>query len=1052
MNAEKKGKVKAKQVLIRLLLLLLVAVPLELFAQSVAVTGRVVDAENLPLSGVNVQVEGSSTGTVTNVDGSFKINAEASNTLVFSFIGMITQKIVVGEKTEINVTLAENKEELDEVVVIGYGSKPKGAITGSVVKVSETQFQSKSITNSMDALQGVVAGVTITRSSGNPGGEGHSLSIRGNSSINGNKPMILIDGVLGDMNLLNPNDIADVTILKDASAAIYGARAADGVILITTKKGKKGKPVISYSFNYGIKQPQFLKKMANTQQLAEMYDEGMTNIGQTGLSQEVFDRINEGHAPDPNAGWMKYLENFPAFYTSTNWYKKIYGNSHQQLHSLSLSGGSDNSTYLFSLGYENNNGTFNYGINYSDRYNMRMNYDFRLFDRLKIETRTTFDNSNITEPSQIGGVLYTLSRTWSYLPVNNPQGQFYKYQGYQNPVSLLLEGGETTSKYSKFGTNLKAELDIVEGLKIVGQASFDLSFWRKNAINKKFNAYNWDGSINTVYNDPNSAGYENSQDVYNTYTGYIDYNKTLGVHHFNLMAGGSHEEFDTQWQSIYGRNFTTNQLFTLNLADKTKLEYATGFNGSASDYAMNSFFGRASYDIDKKLFADITVRKDASSKFAPDKRWSALYPSMAVAWTISEHEFMKNIRQINQLKMRISWGQSGNQEISFGNYDYIPLLWTWGSYPLGNPNVGLQGAESAIASADRSWETIETSNIGLDFALFNNRLSGNADAFIKKNDNMLVGISVPATFGGTPPTGNYGKLKTTGWELSLRWSDKMGELKYAIGASISDNVNELIELQSTDSYSEGINWTREGYSLQSIFGYEFDGIIQNQQQLDAYKTLEGVPSNLGIGDVMYKDIDGDGKITAFGDPAKGTNGDMKYLGNLLPRYTYSSDINISFKNFDLSVLLQGVGKRNTIRNGDFGQPYSWVWHQPLEYFYEKSWTPENTDAQYPRLIPGGVGFDGLKDWNWRTSSMRIVDVAYLRLKDITIGYNVPQQVCTRLKAGNIRVYVSGKDLFTISKGSWDGSFDPEEEKYGSWLSEITYPFSRVWSFGLDVKF
>jgi len=1045
---QKKGK--SDSILPKLLFFFMAFIPFQLFGQTMTITGKVVDASNLSLPGVHVQVEGTSTGTMTDREGNYQISAQKATVLVFSFIGMQTQRITIDDQEQINVSMQD--EILEEIIVVGYGTKPKGAITGSIVKVSEAQFQSKSITNAMDALQGVVAGVTITRSSGQPGSEGHALSIRGNSSINGNKPMVLIDGIPGDMNLLNPNDIADVTILKDASAAIYGARAADGVILITTKNGKLGKPTVSYSYNFGIKQPQFLKKMANTSQLAQMYDEGMTNIGQTGLSQEVFDRIDQQHEPDPNGGWMKYLENFPGFYTSNDWYDIVYGNTQQQIHSLNISGGTENTSYLFSVGYENNNGAFDYGTNYSNRYNIRMNYDFRLFNRVKIETRTTFDNSKTVEPSKLGEVLNLLSRRWSYLPIYNPQGEFYKYQGYANPVLLLTQGGESISKYSKFRTNLKAEMEIIEGLKMVGQASVDLSFWHKTSTNPTFNSYDWNGSVNSIDNNPNWAGYENSQDHFNTYIGYLDYNKTINLHHFNLMAGASYEQFDTEYQGVWGTNFSTNQLFTLNLADKTRLEYTDDFNGTASDNAMRSVFGRASYNFEKKLFVDLTFRKDASSKFAPEKRWSDLYPSIAAAWTITEHDFMNSLSFIDNLKLRLSWGQAGNQEINFGNYDYIPLLYTWGNYPLGSPNVGLQGAESAIASSDRSWETIQTSNIGLDLAFLNSRLTGSIDGFIKKNDNMLVGISVPATFGGTPPTGNYGKLKTTGWEVSLKWKDNIGNLQYSVSALLSDNKNELLALESSDSYGEGINWTREGYSLQSIFGYEFDGIIQNQQQLDAYKQLEGVPSNLAIGDAMYKDLDGDGKITAFGDPTLGTNGDMKYLGNLLPRYSYASNIQVIYKNFDLNIFLQGVGKRNTIRNGDFGQPFYWVWHQPMEYFYGKSWTPENTDAQYPRLIPGGVGYDNLRDWNWRTSSMRIINVGYLRLKDVTIGYNLPQNIANKIKASNLRVYVSGKDLFTFSKGSWEGSFDPEEEKYGSWLSENTYPFYRVFSLGLDVKF
>lgn len=1033
------------------LMMLFIASICTVQAQTGNISGNIVDEQNEPVVGATIAVKGTTKGTSSDVDGNFSIEASKGSTLVISLLGYIKQEVTVGDNKNLNIQLREDNKLLDEVVVIGYGTRAKGALTGSISKVGEKTFESKPITNTMDALQGAMPGVTITRTSGQPGNEGFAMQIRGNSSINGNKPLVLIDGVPGDMNVLNPNDIADVTVLKDAAASIYGARAADGVLMITTKKGKSGKIGVNYSFNYGIKTPHYLKKMVNTHQLAEMYDEGMRNMGQPGLSQDVFDKINSGAAPDPNGGWMKYLENFPGFYGYTDWSKEIYGNSIQQMHNLTVSGGGENNAFLVSAGYEKNNGTFNYGENYSERYNLRLNNDFTVLKRLKFEVRTTFDHLNTVEPSMLWGALSGVSRTWSYMPLRTPGGHFYKYQGYQNPAASLEEGGTAKSKYSKFASNFKASIDIVDGLKWVGQASVDLSFWRKSTIYKKFPTYNWDDSQKELINDPNAAGYENSYSLFNTFTSYLDYNKTFGKHGINLMVGGSHERYDTEYQNIWGKNFTNNYLFTLNLSDKSKLEYTKDFGGSASDNAITSYFGRLGYNFNHRVFVDVTMRKDGSSKFASNKRWSTIYPAVSAGWNISEESFLKETKIFDHLKLRASWGRSGNQEINFGNYDYIPLLYLYGNYPLGSPNVGLEGAESGIASSDRSWETIETSNIGVDFSFLKSRLNGSFDYFIKKNNNMLVHVERPAIFGGNAPTSNDGKLETKGWELTLRWADKVGDFRYAISASISDSKNKLIDLKGGDAYNEGIVWTREGYSLNSIFGYQFDGMIQNQQQLDEYKKLEGVPSNIGIGDAMYRDLDGDGKITAFGDPDKGTKGDMQYLGNKFPRYTYSSNIDLSYKGFDLSMMLQGVGERKTIRTGDFAQPYFWVWHQPMEYFYGKNWTEDNPNAKYPRIVPGGIGYDNLRDWNGRISSNRVDNVAYLRLKQITLGYNLPQQLCNKIKMNGIRVYVSGKDLLTFSKGTWGNSFDPEEDR-SDWQSEVVYPFSKVVSFGVDIKF
>ena len=1020
--------------------------------QQKSISGKVNDSFGDFLPGVTVVVKGTNTGVITDSDGNFTLpKVPADAVLIFSFVGMKIQEIPVAGKSSINVTMEEDAVEVEEAIAIGYGTKLKGEVTGSVSKADNKLFETRPLTNTLNALQGTLPGVTITRGSGRPGGENYSLQIRGASSISGNKPLTLIDGVPGDLNLLNPNDISDVTVLKDAAASIYGSRAADGVVLITTKKGKKGKPTVSYSGNYGVKTPQFLKQMTNTMQLAEMYDEGMKNVGLPGVSQEVFDKIRANAEPDPTSGWLKYLENFPGFYQSHNWNDEVYGTGVQQTHNISITGGGDYNTYLFSAGYEKNEGVFKHGENSSDRYNLRMNYDFKLFDRLNIETKTSFESQATVEPSDLGNVLYFVNQVGSYVPLYNPQGQLYKYQGgFRNPVQHLEEAGLNKSNDSRLSTNIKGDMKIFSGLKLVAQVGLNLGFRNGSTTHPSFNQYKWDGTIFDVVNPTNSANYSNSKNMYGIYTTYLDYNKTLfNKHQFNLMAGASHEENDYQGQSITGYNFASNELFTLNLADRTKVEYSN-FTGNASDWALRSYFGRFSYSYDRKYLLDFTARMDGSSKFAPSKRWSALFPSVALAWNLSEENFIKSLNTFDNLKIRASWGQSGNQELSFGNYDYISLISITGKYPLGSPNSGLPGAISNIASESRTWETIETKNAGIDFAFFKSRLTGSFDYYIKSNKNMLVIDQLPATLGGTAPTQNIGKLETKGWDISVGWSDKKGDFRYSVSAMISDSKNKLTELKGNDSYGEGLVYARKGYSLRSYFGYQFDGIIQNDEQLNAYKELGNIPVNIGVGDVMYRDIDGDGKITAFGDPAKGTKGDMKYLGNLLPRYIYTSNINVSYKRFDLSVLLQGVGKRNGIRTGEFSYPFTNVWMQPLEYFYGKSWTVDNPNARYPRIIPGSLGFDEIKDWNWRTSEMNMNNLAYLRVKTLTVAYNIPPTLCSKLKMQSVRIYVSGQDLFTFSKDTWNRSFDPEE----LWerTDEQTYPFNSVVSLGLDIKF
>ncbi|PVD53582.1 hypothetical protein DC498_03430 [Terrimonas sp.] len=1034
-----------------LLLLFFALFSSTLFAQQKTITGKVKDENNNPLESVSVTVRGNpNTGTTTDAKGNFSIGASANDVLIFEFVGYQKEEVRVTGNSNLDVILHLSDAKLNEVVVIGYGTKLKGELTGAVSKVDSKAFETRPLTNTMNALQGALPGVTITRGSGRPGFENYAVQVRGASSVSGSRVMILIDGIPGDLSLINPNDIADLTVLKDAAASIYGARAADGVIIVTTKKGKKGAPSISYSGNYGIKTPQYLKERTNTLHLAEMYDEGMRNVNLPGVSEEVFEKIRNNAEPDPT-GWLKYLENFPGFYQSHDWNDAVYGPSAQQTHNLSISGGGDNSSYLFSAGYERNEGVFRHGENHSSRYNLRLNYDFKISDRINIETRTSFENQPVTTPTALSSILYYVNQMGSYVPIYNPLGQLYKYQGgFRNAVQYLEEGGLNKENAYRVSTNLKGNIKLLNDLLLVGQAGIIIDFNDRKETRPTFAQHNWDGSDFDIVNNPNSALFTNSKNIYQNYTAYLDYNKTFaGRHKLNVMAGASREGKTYENQSITGYNFASNEIFTLNLADRTKTEYSN-FSSGASDWALQSYFGRLSYSFDRKYLIDFTTRMDGSSKFAKDKRWSALFPSVAFAWNLSEENFISSLNAFDNLKARLSWGQSGNQELSFGNYDYISLISISGNYPMGSPNVGLPGAVSSIASQDRTWETIETKNAGIDFAFLNSRLTGSFDYYIKSNKNMLVNDQLPATLGGSAPTQNIGKLETKGWDFSIGWNDKIGGVRYSISAMLSDSKNKLIELKGNDAYGEGLIYARKGYSLNSYFGYQFDGIIQNEEQLTAYKQLGNVPSNLGVGDVMFRDVDGDGQITAFGDASKGTSGDMVYLGNLLPRYTYSSNISVSYKGFDLSVFLQGIGKRQGIRTGEISVPLWQIWMQPLEYFYGKNWTPENPDAKYPRIIPGSVGFDGIRNWNWRYSSMRMNNLSYLRFKVITLAYNLPQYLVSKAKVKNIRIYVSGQDLFTFSKDTWNKSFDPEETWERS--DEQTYPFNSVISLGLDIKF
>lgn len=1027
--------------------------------QSIHITGRVIDsASRQTMPGVSVAVVGTGAGTITDANGAFAIDVPSTDTkLRFSFVGYIQQTLTVGNSMNLTIIMTGAESKLAEVVVVGYGTRTKGAITGAISTVKSEVFESRPINNVYDALEGELPGVTITQGSGQPGAQGYTLQVRGFSTINGSTniggsdPLILIDGVPGDMSTLNPRDIASVTVLKDAAAAIYGNRAADGVILVTTKQGKKGPLQIDYTVNVGIKQPTYLKKMMNTLQFATFMNNGLINAGQPGFPNSVFTNIQNNAPVDTTKGWNFGVTGYPGFYGTTDWNKAIYKDGIQELHSLSVSGGGEKNTFVASAGYDHDGGILRFGTNYSDRYNLRFNNDMQLFKNFDLQTRTEIQNTITKTPTEINegydSPLYQEPNQFPYQPVYNPAGNFYGYQGYENPAQSLEQGGLTTQWFTGVHTNFLANYKPVEGLTITGQAAVNLDFLNADALLPTYTRYNWANGVQDIRNTPNSATYTNGRTTYQLFQVYADYDKQFGDSKIDLTAGTSLEKTYNEGQSVTGYNFPNNDILTLNLADKTSLAYVN-FTGDLNNQTLESYFGRLSYSFKNKYILDITARTDASTKFAPNERWSQLFPSAAFAYNLSEEKFIKNLNFFDQLKLRVSYGRAGNQNLStLGLFDYIPLITYGGIYPLGSPNAGIPGATASPASTTRTWETITNKNVGIDIQILKSRLTASFDYFNKINNDMLVAVGVPATFGATPPTENQGRLITKGFDASVTWKDHIGELRYSISAQLSTNSDKLVSLKNSSGYTEGLNYARQGYPIDSYFGYVYNGIIQNQAQLTAYKKLQGVPQDIQIGDVMYKDVDGDGALTEYGNPAKGQNGDMVYLGNAIPQYTYSSNISVQYKNFDLAVYVQGVGKRTVQYSGDIATPNAFYYNS-LQYYFGKTWTPQNTGAQYPRYIPGSLGYDDIRNYDYHTSSLTLQNAAYLRFKTITLGYNLPTSLIEKIRMKSVRVYLSGANLFTISKGTLGGNFDPEDGT----ASAFTYPYYRVYSMGLDVRF
>ncbi len=1027
--------------------------------QDKTVSGKVTDSSGSPLPGVSVVVNGTTIGIITDVNGEYSLpNVPKNATLQFSFVGMRTQRIPVSGKTTINVALVEEAIGINEVVAIGYGTKLKGELTGSVAKVNSDKIASRPVTGTLEALQGLIPGVTITRQNGQPGRQDYELKIRGASSINGNVPLILIDGVPGDINLINPNDIDNLTVLKDAAAAIYGARAADGVILITTKRGKKSdKPLVSYSYNLAIKDPSIMKKAATTEHFVKMFNEANLNDGdpQT-FSNATLAKIaanDPGVGPGENWGVTSY----PMFYRSKNWYGDLFKTSQRETHNLSISGGSDNSTYLISAGSVKDNGNISAGNNSSDRYNLRVSLQSRLRENIKLDANISYDYQDIMEPSELSDAINNALKVFSYVPLRNPAGNYYAYQGYENPFQEVEAGGNRHSKDSRLNNNFKVDWELINGLTWTGQAAINIERYDDNAYYSTNYGHNWDNSINSLTrNFPNSAYYSDWNTLYKNFSTYLNYNTTFDEHSLNLMAGASQERMDRNSKYMSGSDFSSNDIFVLTLSDPKNL--STGDYWDNNSWALRSYFGRFSYSYERKYYLDATFRKDGSSKFSPDKRWSDIYPSISGAWKLSEEPFFKSVIDkdiVDFFKARASWGRTGNQDIgALGLFDYIQLISIGGQYPINGSTVSKLASMNGIASPMRTWETIQTKNLGFDLGLFHSKLKTSFDVYQKENKNMLVSVSYPSTLGASAPTSNAGRLVTKGWELTADWNDKIGEVQYNVGFMLNYNSDILKNLQGQDTYNLGLTTARQGYPMNSFFGYK-GSIIRTQSELDAYAAKYAgkgiVPATqangykgLGIGDVMYEDIDGDGQITTYGDKTKGYNGDAVFLGSQDPKYTYSINAGIKYKNFDFGMILQGTGDKYSWRgNGNFGVPLSLSWFQPLDYFYGKTFSKDNPNAEYPRLSNSGT----VKSNNYQCSNIYLENTRYLRVKNLTIGYTIPNSVFGKLNIKNARIYFSGQDLFEFAKGTWDKTYDPEEN-----TAENNYPMYRTYSFGLSVNF
>ena len=980
-----------------------VAVGSKLYAQSntIAVKGKVM-ADGEPVIGATVLVKGVSTGTATDMDGNFSLNVASKAVLVVSSIGYETQEVPVNGRTLINVVLKSDVVALKDVVVVGYGVQKKVNLTGAVSSLSTDELEGKPIANVLEAMQGTTPGLVIQQGTSTPGSV-PSINIRGLNTMNNNDPLVIIDGIEGSLANLNPADIEQVSILKDASStAIYGSRASNGVVLVTTKKGKAGKVEISYDFMYGVQQPTSLPKIADSWVYAELYNEAAVNSGRS--AKFTPEQIAQYRNGGPNVNWVKELYN---------------RNSPQSSHSVSMTGGNDQLSYMASLGYLDQSSMFK-GPDYGyKRYNARLNVSHKVTNNFTLNLTSQFARNDIKEHAYwTEWIIEQANRMPPIYPIKNEDGSYnYPAGSNSNGLQRLEEGGYRQNVNDELLGTIQAEWEVYKGLKLIGSAGGRV--WN-NKLHENRKAFEGTGDSENKLTEQ----FYRSKNI--TTNLMVTYNTKIGKHSIGGLLGYAYE------------GFSEKQFSTSRLTEDSKYDIFVGDlsgdkvsnTGSASDWAIYSGFARATYNYDEKYLLEFNIRNDYSSYFAKGNR-SGVFPSFSAGWRISEEKFWSVLKPyVPSLKIRGSWGLVGNNRI--GAYQYMQTVSVKNGISFGDKLA--QTAEFASANPDLKWETTRMANIGFELGLLNNDLNITFDCFNNRTKDILVNLPVPGLFGNGAPIQNAGKVETRGWELSVNYRLKTGPVVHNFAGNISDSFNEVIDTRGTEIIggSDVQTIIKEGYPLYSYYAYRSDGFFQNEEECQKGPHLEGITPKPG--DIRYLDKNGDGVIKP--------DDDRFIVGNDFPRYTFGFTYGLEYKGFDFSMMWQGVGKRNKWMRGESVEAFHNNNEGPVMDFHQDRWTPNNPDATYPRLTMGAESAN-----NAAKSDFWIQDAKYLRLKNAQIGYTFPQQWMKKLYVKNLRIFASVQNplTFTKMKGGWD----PEYTGDGSGRA---YPVARVYSFGLNVKF
>ena len=1028
--------------------------------QQIVITGTVTEANGEPLPGVTIRIKGVAQGTTTDGNGNYSLPVPDENaTLVFSFIGYRTSEVPVGSRRQINIVLTEDVQLIDEVVVVGYGSMKKVNLTGAVATITGEKLENRSVANMSQALQGQIANLNISAANGGGPGTAYTINIRGYTGLGtAASPLIVIDGVQGgSLNNINMNDVESITVLKDAaSAAIYGSSAPYGVILITSKRGRAGqKPTISYNNNFGWAKTLHVPKYMSSVENAQFFNEAAANSGLNpiyndeviGRMQDYLDgKITTETTLDPRDevdGWL-------AGNANNDWFKIFLKTaSFNQQHNMSVTGGSDKSNYYVGLGYLQEYGMIRYGPDQYQRYNVRANFSTELTKWLSFNFRSAYSHGETNSPmgneDNYGVLMHALGRISPNTVNIFPNGDRY------NLVKLFQEGGRNIVKENNVILTGEFIIHPLPGWDITANYTYDDIYNDTSTHNKVvYSVTPKLGRLNAITTVPNRFSRNFEYKKHHIINAFTSYEKLLGNHYFKAMVGFTQELYDNLSMSGNNTYLYSEELPALSLTYGTTPSLSDG----GSQLAIRGGFGRINYNYKEKYLFEFNGRYDGTSKFMKDVRFK-FYPGISAAWVLSKEGFWKSLEQsVNVMKVRASYGSLGDQGFTDSYYPFYPNLGL--SRPTGSNYLFSGGRESAInqpslINTTLTWVTTTSLDIGADLAFLANRLNVSFDWYRRYMDDYVgPAESMPAFLGTSAPQDNSAAMETKGWDLTLGWRDQINDFRYSVNVVLSDYRSFIKKYPNPNGLTS--TWY-EGQEIGAIWGYETYGLFQSEAEIASAPSQELFYPRWTPGDVRYKDLNGDGKID-WGDNTLNNPGDRKVIGNSTPRYSYGVTLAGEYKGFDLSLFLQGVGKRESaVVETDHRNNYYWGitgdQYQSMGFVEQRDrWSETNPNGFFPKYYM--TRNEMIK--NTYTQTRYLLHAAYLRVKNIQLGYNLPSSLSDKIGSQRIRLFFNVENLMTFTKMPL--VMDPEVSNttLGGGNAGKIYPLHLNWAGGLNITF